>query len=280
MDNSYIKLYRMLIKKPIWLNSTPEHKSILITLLLLANHEEAEWEWMGEKFKVKPGQFVTSLESIRKKTGKGISIQNVRSCLKRLKKLQFATNKATKAGRLITIINWVSYQPKNKRATKIVTNEQQSSNKAATPNKNDNNKENVRKEQTDTPHDPKNKKLNFEKYLYGKIIENNFIEIKDHIFEFYNWRMNDKIKGKKQPYESEKGINGLFRNLNGCRDAGFIVSDCIEIAMEKPWLTPDPSYFKNNGLDNKNMTVSEHNEAAGREWLAKRKVARAEGRIK
>lgn len=144
MDNSYIKLYRMLIKKPIWLNSTPEHKSILITLLLLANHEEAEWEWMGEKFKVNPGQFVTSLESIRKKTGKGISIQSVRSCLKRLIKLQFATEKATKAGRLITIINWDSYQAKNKKATKIPTVEQQSSNKAPTPNKNDKNNKNER----------------------------------------------------------------------------------------------------------------------------------------
>lgn len=139
METGYIKLYRILIKKPIWLNSTPEHKAIMITLLLLANHEPAEWEWMGKKFKVQRGQFVTSLESIRKKTGKGISIQNVRSCLKRLEKLDFATNEATKAGRLITIVNWDSYQPKKEKATKIPTVEQQSSNKAATPNKNDKN---------------------------------------------------------------------------------------------------------------------------------------------
>jgi uncharacterized phage protein (TIGR02220 family) len=113
----------------------------MITLLLLANHEKSSWEWMGEKFEVNPGQFVTSLESIRKKTGKGISIQSVRSCLLRLQKLQFATNKATKAGRLITIVNWDSYQPKNKKATKIATNEQQRSNKGATPNKNERKKE-------------------------------------------------------------------------------------------------------------------------------------------
>jgi len=139
MEDGYIKLYRLLIKKPIWLNSTPEHKSIMITLLLLANHEPAEWEWMGIKFKVARGQFVTSLEKIREKTGKGISIQNVRSCLKRLGKLDFATDEATKAGRLITIINWDSYQPKEKKATKIPTIEQQGSNKAATPNKNNKN---------------------------------------------------------------------------------------------------------------------------------------------
>jgi len=137
----YIKLYRELIEKPIWLNSTPEHKSIIITLLLMANHKPNDWEWCGKKFNVNKGQFVTSLESIRKKTGKGISIQNMRSCLKRLKKLHFATNKSTKSGRLITIINWGSYQPKEKKATKIVTVEQQRSNKGATPNKNERKKE-------------------------------------------------------------------------------------------------------------------------------------------
>lgn len=136
MDNTWIKLYRKLLESPIWLNSTPEHKSIMVALLLMANHQPNKWEWKGVEFEVNPGQFVTSLESIRKNCGKGVSIQNIRSCLKRLKKLQFATNKATKSGRLITIINWDSYQPTKEKATKLPTKEQQRSNKGATPNKN------------------------------------------------------------------------------------------------------------------------------------------------
>jgi hypothetical protein len=262
MDNSYIKLYRMLIKKPIWLNSTPEHKSILITLLLLANHEPAEWEWMGEKFNVNPGQFVTSLESIRKKTGKGISIQNIRSCLKRLTKLHFATNKATKAGRLITIINWGSYQPKNKKATKIATIEQQSSNKAATPNKNDKNDKNDNKEKKKTL-----KKLDFTDYLQDKIIENNLFENKDKIFEFYKYRMETKIKNKKQPYNTEYGIDGLIKSLNGCRDAGMFISECIDKAMQNEWLKPDPSYFKNNKPNNNFPSRSDKNKQACQEFI-------------
>ena len=123
--DGYIKLYRELIDKPIWLKSTPEQKAVLITLLLLCNHCQKEWEWKGEKFKVFPGQFVTSLESIRKRAGNGISIQNVRSSLKRFKKLQFLTNKATKSGRVISIINWDSYQPKDKKPTKFPTKTQQ-----------------------------------------------------------------------------------------------------------------------------------------------------------
>jgi uncharacterized phage protein (TIGR02220 family) len=139
--DGYIKLYRVLIDKPIWLNSTPEHKSILITLLLMANHKNKQWEWGGEQFKVAPGQFITSLESIRQKAGKGISIQNIRSSLIRFEKLQFATSKATKRGRLITIINWDSYQSKQFKPTKKPTKEQQRSNKGATPNKNERMKE-------------------------------------------------------------------------------------------------------------------------------------------
>jgi hypothetical protein len=55
-DKGWIKLYRQLLNKAIWQCSTMEQKVILITLLLMANHEEKEWEWQGEKFKCKPGQ--------------------------------------------------------------------------------------------------------------------------------------------------------------------------------------------------------------------------------
>ena len=60
--------------------------------------------------------------------------------------------------------------------------------------------------------------------------------------------------------------------MNGCRDAGLIVSDCLDIAMERPWLTPDPSYFKNNGFNNKKKD-------GGLEWLQKRQEARERGDI-
>jgi hypothetical protein len=85
----YIKIWRELFIKPIWINSTPEQKTILITLLSMANFQENEWEWKGEKYKCKPGQFVTSLESITKACGKGVTIQNVKTAIKRFEKLIF-----------------------------------------------------------------------------------------------------------------------------------------------------------------------------------------------
>lgn len=108
----WIKIYREILNKPIWLLSTPEQKTILITILLMANHEKNEWEWKGERYICQPGQMITSLDKIAKKAGKGISIQNVRTALLRFEKYSFLTNESTNSNRLITICNWEDYQDK------------------------------------------------------------------------------------------------------------------------------------------------------------------------
>ena len=146
-DNlGWIKLHRALLDKTIWINSTAEQKTILITLLLMANHEPNQWEWKGKKYIVKSGEFITSLEKIVAKCGKGITTQNVRSALKRFEKLQFLTNESTKQNRLIKIENWGLYQDEenqpNKATNKEVTNDQQRGNKEVTTNKNDKNDKN------------------------------------------------------------------------------------------------------------------------------------------
>lgn len=147
MTEGWIKLYRILRTKPIWKKSSPPHKVILITLLLMANHKENEWEWQGQKFKVNPGQFITSLDSIVEECKPGITIQNVRSALQKFeKKYQFLTNESTKTGRLITIANWEIYQGCDDEPTKQSTENQQRGNKEVTPNKNDKNVKNDKKD--------------------------------------------------------------------------------------------------------------------------------------
>lgn len=132
--NGWIKLYRKLLNKAIWKCSTPEQKVILITLLLLANHKEEEWEWKGQKFMCKPGQFVTSLNSIAQKAGRNISIQNVRTALDKFKKYDFLTYESTKTGRLVTIVNYSVYQSRKESNQQ---SNQQRANKEVTTNKND-----------------------------------------------------------------------------------------------------------------------------------------------
>lgn len=143
MINGWIKLYRKLLDKAIWTLSTPEQKTILITLLLMANHEEKDWEWKGKRFICKPGQLVTSLEKIAKEAGKGISIRNVRTAIDRFQNFGFLTNESTKQSRLITICNWEGYQQieecADKEADKQLTNDRQTTDKRLTTNKNDKN---------------------------------------------------------------------------------------------------------------------------------------------
>ena len=136
MQQGWIKLHRELINKPIWIESSAEQKTILITLLLMANHDKKQWEWKGKKYEAKPGQFVTSLNSIAKRSGIGVSIQNVRTALKRFEKYGFLTNESTNKNRLITIVNWGVYQEKDKEVTRELTGNQQATNKQLTTNKN------------------------------------------------------------------------------------------------------------------------------------------------
>lgn len=106
----YLKLWRELFTKPIWLNSTKEQQIILITLLAMANFNSNQWEWNGKKFQAQPGQFVTSASSIIANTGNTVTRQNVRTALARFEKLDFLTYESTKTGLLITIVNWGIYQ--------------------------------------------------------------------------------------------------------------------------------------------------------------------------
>ncbi|EIR8177884.1 TPA: DnaD domain-containing protein [Listeria monocytogenes] len=140
MSHGWIKLHRDLKEKPIWKSSTPEQKTILVTLLMMANHKENEWEWMGKPFKAKPGEFVTSIKSITEECGKGISSQNVRTALKRFENYGFLTKESTKVNTLINIVNWGVYQESENKANTLtnnqLTNDSQTANKQLTTNKN------------------------------------------------------------------------------------------------------------------------------------------------
>lgn len=134
----YIKLYRELKKKAIWKTSTNEQKVILITLLLMVNWEEVEWEWKGEKYTCKPGQMITSIKKIIDECGGSVSRQNVRTALERFEKYDFLTKEVTNASHLITICNWEQYQDKkeaaNQEGNQRVTNGQPTGNQRVTTN--------------------------------------------------------------------------------------------------------------------------------------------------
>ena len=134
----WIKLYRELGDKPIWLESTSDQRSVLMALLMMVNYEPNKWEWQGKQYECMPGQVITSLPKIAERSGKGVSIQNVRTALKRFEKLGFLTDESTNKNRLITIVNWAIYQGSddepNRQTNKQLTGNQQAANRQLTGN--------------------------------------------------------------------------------------------------------------------------------------------------
>jgi len=142
----WIKLHRKIQGSQMFKSLNSKQRDVMINCLLMANHEDNEWEWNNEIYECKPGQFLTSLENIKNKCANDVKVQSVRTALLKLEKWGFLTNKSTKTGRLITICKWDSYQiiesNSNNQLNKELTKSQQSSNKELTTNKNEKNEKN------------------------------------------------------------------------------------------------------------------------------------------
>lgn len=122
-DNGFVCLWRNMLYDPVWYNSTPEQKVLLITLLLMVCWKEQEYDVYGEKLTLKPGQIVTSVAEIKKLTGKHVSTKNIRTGIDRFQKMNFLAKETTKRGTLITIVNWRKYQDRNFESGKESGNE-------------------------------------------------------------------------------------------------------------------------------------------------------------
>ena len=134
----YIKLFRKFTDWE-WYNNI-NVKIVFLHLLLIANHKEKQWRGI----KIDKGQVLTSLEHLSKEVG--LTVQQTRTALTKLKSTYEITSKSTNKYTLITLVNWGKYQlDKEKITNEItnnVTNEQQTNNKQITTNKNEKNDNN------------------------------------------------------------------------------------------------------------------------------------------
>jgi hypothetical protein len=113
MDNGWIKIYRKLRDKGYYKKSQFIH--LWIELLFLSQHKDKEFFWNGKVQKLEKGQFLTGRKALSEATG--IPETTVEDILKIFEKeLQIRQQKTTKF-RLITILNWESYQNSDNRAT-------------------------------------------------------------------------------------------------------------------------------------------------------------------
>lgn len=132
--SGWIKLHRKFLDWE-WFNKS-EAVHLFLYMLLKANHKDGKWQGID----VKRGQFISSLGNISSATG--LSIQVIRTNLKRLEKTSEIEVKSTSQFTIVTICKYECYQEENDHTNKPLTNEQQTTNKRLTTNKNEKNNKN------------------------------------------------------------------------------------------------------------------------------------------
>lgn len=139
MTNSYIKIYRSLESWDWYKDSNMVH--LFIHLLIKANFVKGSFQ--GKE--VKRGQLITGLNSLHESTG--ISMQSIRTCLKKLKLTNEITIEATNKYSLITIVKYDFYQSfdekPTRKSTRSLTFEQQSTNNQLTTIKEEEERNNI-----------------------------------------------------------------------------------------------------------------------------------------
>lgn len=106
MLNGFITLHRKVLDNPIWKNPNLSH--LLITLILLANHEEKKILFNGQNITIKRGEVVTGRNQLSDKTG--INPNSLKDYLKILKNLEIITIKSTNKFSIVSLVKYNQYQ--------------------------------------------------------------------------------------------------------------------------------------------------------------------------
>ena len=134
MENQgWIKFHRKFINWE-WYDDINTSR-LFIHCLLKANHQDRKWRGIT----IKKGQFVTSLSKLSKESG--LSLQQTRTSISKLKSTHDLTYTPTSKYTLITLDNFKKYQNSNTASNTLpntkITNEQHSNNNQVTTNNND-----------------------------------------------------------------------------------------------------------------------------------------------
>jgi hypothetical protein len=140
MTTGFIKIHRKICKWE-WYQDANTFR-LFVHLLLNANHKKLKWQ--GNE--IDRGQLITGLNSLSNDLG--LSVQQIRTSISKLKSTSEITVNPTNKFSLITLINYDSYQSKEVfetgKPTSQPTDEQQTGNNQSTTNNNGNNNKNVK----------------------------------------------------------------------------------------------------------------------------------------
>lgn len=133
MDQGWIKVHRKILENPVVCKDS-DHMAVWLYLLLKATHKKIPMMFGKKKIELMPGQLIVSALTISKTLK--LSESKVRRCIKSFKIDEQIDEQATRNGRLITILNWESYQNSDEQNDEQVTNKRRTSDEQVTPNKN------------------------------------------------------------------------------------------------------------------------------------------------
>jgi len=235
-DYGWICLHRKSIKNPLFQKPLIWH--YWQYCLLKANHAKQTIVWNKKEMLIEKGSFITGRKIAARETG--LSEQNIRTAIDTLINLKmiFKSPKSTSKFTYLTICNYSKYQEKNNLTNQQLTSNQPATNQQLTTNNNDNNEKPLKTK----GNCGKSKIQNFKNHALKKIasVNTEFEKHKETIIEFIEYRMSIKNK-----YKTDKGINGLFKDMETCNKAGYDIGKCLTLVMEKGWLAPNVEYFKN-----------------------------------
>ena len=170
----------------------------------------------GEKRILKPGQWLTSIDRIRKLAGKGVSSRNVRTALKTLELSGFLTNEVTKGNkRIITVNNWINYQ-EIQVPTNEVTDDPQTTDRRPTNDRQTTDSIQRSKEVKEVKRN-KNKIL-YEHDLYESV--------------FAQWHEHEILMNHTKSYDKKKFRDTVVRHIKNCLDYGLTLVDICD-AIDK-----------------------------------------------
>jgi len=186
--SGWIKLHRQFLDWE-WYDE-PNTMRLFLHLILKANHKPKKYRGVL----IQPGEVMTGLDLLSKELN--LSMQQIRTSINRLKSTNEITNKTSPKGSIIQIVNYDKYQV----ATNEITNEQQTSNKQVTTNKNDKNIKNIKNSKEAKREESKTAL----KSLLAPYVE---IYGKDMLNDFYYYWTEHGPNDYKLRYEKEKSFS-------------------------------------------------------------------------
>lgn len=180
--SGWVKLHRKLLDNPVVCKDA-EHLAIWMYLLLNATHTNYDSIFKGERITLTPGQLITGRKSISSVLK--INENKVQRVLKTFENEQQIEQQTSNQNRLITILNWNSYQGVEQQSEQQVNNERTTSEQQVNTNKND------KKEKNDK---------NVKKNIYAEFVsmtEDEYLKLTEKHGEILTRKMVDALDNYK-----------------------------------------------------------------------------------